>query len=368
MEIPENFSISIWGKWNSLNNWSRLLDFGSVAGRAGYGFLISHRNTTSTMVFGYECGNGSSVNNDIGTIVLNTWYHIAVTFQGTNIKIYLNGNLVKTVTSAASIGGHTLNYNYLGKSNWSQDALLNGSLNDFRIYDHCLSAKEVKELAKGLVLHYRLAGPGQSNLMPNTSNKIQSTNVTANYNILYSISGSQMEKGAKYVYSGYFENTGTKIIKLRIQWFNSGSDRGGPISSININPGDKGFYYLPFTYTNGTYNTFQLGMDGNSNAAITSSTYNYAFVKLERGSVPTPWCPNPADPLYSALGYNNNIEYDCSGYRRNGTKSGTITWDIDSPRYTTSYKFVANTSKIKLPAFNMSGSQIHILFLGGNIT
>ena len=142
LEVPENFSISIWGKWNSLNFWSRLVDFGSLASGKGYGFLIGNNRTTSDMFFAYECGNGS-VNVNIGTITINTWYHIVLTFQSTDIKAYLNGNLITTITSASPVGGHTLNYNYLGKSNWSADALLNGSLNDFRIYDHCLSAKEV---------------------------------------------------------------------------------------------------------------------------------------------------------------------------------------------------------------------------------
>ena len=183
----------------------------------------------------FRLGNGSSnTYQALASIkpLADTWNHIVGIWNADSKQVlcYLNGELVASTQCANNI-----NFNAISTSSRLPWNGTNVKINDFRLYNHALSAKEVKELAKGLVLHYRLAGPGQSNLMPNTSNKIQSTNVTTNYNILYSISGSQMEKGAKYVYSGYFENTGTKIIRLRVQWFNSGSDRGGPISSININ-------------------------------------------------------------------------------------------------------------------------------------
>lgn len=38
-------------------------------------------------------------------------------------------------------------------------------MNDFRIYDTALSPREIKEIAKGLVLHYPLSGFGGNNLI-----------------------------------------------------------------------------------------------------------------------------------------------------------------------------------------------------------
>lgn len=337
LEVPENFSISIWGKWNSLNDYSRLVDFGSLASGNGYGFLIGNDSTTSTMIFGYECGNGS-LNINIGTITINTWYHIVLTFQSTDIKAYLNGNLITTITTASPVGGHTLNYNYLGKSNWSADALLNGSLNDFRIYDHCLSAKEVKEISKGLVCHYKLSGVGGENLV--SDSLINETS----YEYGFASRTVQIESGKQYTLSvkGYIsedaKNDGTtlKIYAYRSDW------RYCPLI-LSISDTKETIVTGTFT-ANQTIDLF-----------ITSYSYleqyksgnavTVLWYKFEEGSKATPWCPNPSDALYSTLGYNDGIEYDCSGYGNNGTKVGNIAWSGDSARYSGSYYFSKSASR-----------------------
>lgn len=82
------------------------------------------------------------------------WYHIvSVQKSGTNY-VYVNGSLVGSVghspisqsdASDTCIGRETYAGGYFG---------FNGYINDVRIYNHALSVKEVKEISKGLVLHY----------------------------------------------------------------------------------------------------------------------------------------------------------------------------------------------------------------------
>lgn len=96
------------------------------------------------------------------TTNLNTWYHFCFTWSKSKGKyVYINGeqvaykesvglinNITSTLWIAESMANATGNYSLVGK------------LNDFRIYDHALSVKEVKELAKGLVVHYPLNNNG----------------------------------------------------------------------------------------------------------------------------------------------------------------------------------------------------------------
>ena len=86
----------------------------------------------------------------------NTWYHICVTHDATEGKCYVNGELIGT--AAASKGFNLANSacNFTLGSRCNQSNYSNVKLNDIRIYDHCLSPKEVKEISQGLVVHYKL--------------------------------------------------------------------------------------------------------------------------------------------------------------------------------------------------------------------
>lgn len=101
------------------------------------------------------------------TISANTWYHISIVHkQGTGIFIYINGVLDKSTTTTHNMSTIASNFTIGASQNTSNTVsgnYLNGKLNDVRIYDHALSAKEVKELSKGLVVHYSLSEPLDSN-------------------------------------------------------------------------------------------------------------------------------------------------------------------------------------------------------------
>lgn len=91
----------------------------------------------------------------------NDWYHLVVTKSANEKRIYLNGVLqgnTTTVGTSTAINSHgcligacSTADNLTSVGNYFQ-----GYLNDVRIYNHCLSAKEVNELSKALIIHYKL--------------------------------------------------------------------------------------------------------------------------------------------------------------------------------------------------------------------
>ena len=111
------------------------------------------------------------------------WHHYAASYNSAtnDMDIYIDGEHKSNAKWAWDAAGTPYSYNpswtnyfALGRDVNSSTAdysrFYNGSLNDVRFYDHCLSQREVKELSKGLMLHYRFSGPdieGNGNMVRN---------------------------------------------------------------------------------------------------------------------------------------------------------------------------------------------------------
>lgn len=88
------------------------------------------------------------------TLTTQTWYHCVFVYDGSSVKLYINGELSDTRNGALTAKTPSGNY-YLGRDVRTGATAFYGMLRDFRVYDHALSIKEIKELSLGLFLHYK---------------------------------------------------------------------------------------------------------------------------------------------------------------------------------------------------------------------
>lgn len=324
----------------------------------------------------FRLGNGGS-----NTIICsynaqfdtNTWYHFAATWNKDTkeIKLYINGECKSTAISSLTSFNNissTINIPHSGSYKF----------NDFRLYDSALSPKQIREIAKGLVLHY----PMNDEYMESTTNIIGSDTCGDLSNGTW---GGHTHTSIKYTITSSdpvpFQNCQKHIVTY------SGSGGGGsstylvsvPVkgnttycysryikASDNFAYTDANFLYR-YEYANGTYVT-EAGVFSNSRKKYigngwyrcwgvfttrpeTTSLNLFFFtypnknveyllggIQLEEKDHVTPYTPTT----------RNELVYDCSGYCNNGTVTGSLQVVDDSPRYRNSVSSNGN-QKITAP-------------------
>jgi Concanavalin A-like lectin/glucanases superfamily len=73
----------------------------------------------------------------------NTWYNLAITYDGATVKFYLDGTLIQSVSLLSRIGDGFLNDANLKIAPVFSDGHFVGIIDGFRIYDTVLSAADV---------------------------------------------------------------------------------------------------------------------------------------------------------------------------------------------------------------------------------
>lgn len=357
LELGQQQSMFCWFKFTDLYSGSSLggglVSQHRTATYTGMGITIRYVSST-TGYLSVNTGNGTSrtYNTYYGTTLLqaNTWYHGGYTYDGSTIKIYVNGICEKTQAfSGMSVPADYIScfcWNLTGTSGNTTQAnyKFQGSLNDVRVYNHCLSPMEVKELSKGLVLHYPLnrGGWGQENLLENTNGESVAT--SANDSAYPAPTRYLTDTGVEvftnteddFTYSCNYEVTNNSAIGAYIYTQAKGTTAGGSLSVYNTPIGRYTHTFkLNDTQAASTNHYCRVRLRNASDGAIIK-VWNQ---KLEKGSIATPWSPASTDTLATTLGLNDMVEYDTSGYCNNLTKNGTYSYTSDTPKYAVSTTF-----------------------------
>jgi hypothetical protein len=326
-----------------------------------------------------------------GVIPDNKWTHICITHNRSMQYIYINGIQVahKEWDSSGDITfdvSTPLMNNDVGRY-----------LQDYRIYDNCLSPRQVKKISKGLICHYPLGEVdgkiGGRNLIKNGKGNVKAgffknfPTVTDEYGE-FTLKSKKTYKGI--ILDGFVYECRDYPVGEKYTWsydimytawnFPTGSNRGELWMGqryVNAPSGETAtgawrgvtqhnlpvvgqdgcelnkWYHVKQTVTIPQQASSNVGQQGiisfyNSNANVEASfTARIKNVKLEKSSTATPWTPAPEDDA----SFYDNVIYDTSGYCNNGsvTDSTCPTWSSDTPRYKGSYVFNGNKQVIDTP-------------------
>ena len=150
--LGNNVSIAWWAKTSDTNAMFWVLqsdEYSSLNIWSYNGKLILNKGDGSVNTFQ---NNGT----DVTSLADGKWHHYVTMFDGTNCSLYIDGAYYATAQTYRDPTTTNKTIRIAGGFGNTHTYDTNGVINDFRVYDHCLPEMEIKELSKGLVMHYKL--------------------------------------------------------------------------------------------------------------------------------------------------------------------------------------------------------------------
>lgn len=316
-------------------------------------FNFTIRKDTSSSAYGIT---GQSISFD-------TWTHVFCVrdYSKQELRLYINGNLART-TSISSLGFTSDNTNYFGlnvagiDSGNGVSASLPFYINDLRVYDEALSPKEIREISKGLVVHFPMNQPersrnyirgyyGEQEIVLNDYN-----NGAASFTQFTSILTKSMSTfSGKKITVSFDVKSPNGDTEVRV--YNSNRNSRYRLYNEDKSSNDIKLKNVRQSWVRfvGKFNVVDLGEDYDDSASNKIEVFapNQPGVtiknfKMEAGWNDNPvWTPAPED----AYIWNDLIEYDISGNENDAimTSDSEPIWSADSPRNLGCYEFDTNT-------------------------
>jgi hypothetical protein len=138
-----NFTLSAWIFPRSNGAWQMIVNKPSGNSHVPPYFDWSmHREISTGRIVAFLGCNGGQLASSSST-PLNAWTHVAVTYDGGSVRHYINGTLNRTTSVSCAIRNTSSQRIRVG-ANGGGGEVLNGSVDDVRVYGRVLSAAEIQ--------------------------------------------------------------------------------------------------------------------------------------------------------------------------------------------------------------------------------
>ena len=206
--IDNQWTVCFWFKQSQFADYNDILLCKNTSVATDAQFYISAYNNGTKLNVRI---NGSEFTGCPYTFDINTWYHIAVSYDGNNWIAYVNGIVLQSGTTtiakvnALNLGIGTRSGNAAGTSCSSTETYK--YLNDVRIYDECLSSKQIKEISKGLICHYKFDNVQNSrSLILNGFGELGNTGWSSS-----NVSTTEIPSGVSGVKASFYNGNATNV-------------------------------------------------------------------------------------------------------------------------------------------------------------
>jgi hypothetical protein len=136
-------TFSAWVKWNGGSQWQRIFDFGS--GTTSYAMLTAEANN-GALRFQITPDNGAAIwlLDAPNPLPVGVWTHVAVTLNGSEAVMYVNGQAVAVNASAYILPSDVQgSQDYLGHSQFSSDPYFSGQMDSVVISSQTMSIEQI---------------------------------------------------------------------------------------------------------------------------------------------------------------------------------------------------------------------------------